>query len=204
MGCSSSSFFRLAESGHAAELQNLLQSMTTSISASRASLKSFLEVSVPFSGRRLAGLNAYGDSPQSLDFADGISLLSLKHNVMISYLRSLALLSARRALGHSLQDRSQPTLPFSDIGRDERGHGSGDLVDSMIEGRVVLEKADALESRMRYQIEKLLKTAEQTDGDAVTNGMLTYTTSMHISTDLHFLLRPACVQAQPPKPCRRR
>jgi len=120
----------------------------------------------------VGALNAYRDSPQSLDFADGISLLSLKHNVLISYLRSLALLSARRALGHSLQERKQPSLPFSDPSRDERGSGSGDLVDSMVEGRVVLEKVEALETRMRYQIEKLLKTAEQPDDTAaVTNGM---------------------------------
>ncbi|KAF5337696.1 hypothetical protein D9611_015014 [Ephemerocybe angulata] len=69
--------------------------MTSSITASRTSLKSFME------------------DPQSLDFADGISLLSLKHNVLISYLRTLALLSARRALGHSLEDRKQPTLPLA-------------------------------------------------------------------------------------------
>lgn len=76
--------------------------------------------------------------------------------------------------------RSQPTLPFSDLGRDRRGDGAGDLVDSMIEGRIVLEKADALESRMRYQIEKLLKTAEQSaDADLVTNG--TWKTLYHPS-----------------------
>ena len=101
--------------------------------------------------------------------------MSLKHNVLISYLRSLALLSARRALGHSLEHRKQPSLPFSDAGRDQRGSSSGDLVDSMVEGRIVLEKVDALESRMRYQIEKLLKTAEQAeDADLVTNGQFTH------------------------------
>ncbi|KAF6765095.1 hypothetical protein DFP72DRAFT_870094 [Ephemerocybe angulata] len=146
-----------AVSNDATELQALLQTMTSSITASRASLKSFME------------------DPQSLDFADGISLLSLKHNVLISYLRTLALLSARRALGHSLEDRKQPTLPFSDVDRDVRGDEAGDLVDSMIEGRVILEKADALEGRMRYQIEKLLKTAEQAaDADLVTNDPLAF------------------------------
>ena len=45
----------------------------------------------------------------------------------------------------------------------------------MVEGRIVLEKVDALESRMRYQIEKLLKTAEQAeDADLVTNGQFTH------------------------------
>ncbi|KAJ2931325.1 hypothetical protein H1R20_g5652, partial [Candolleomyces eurysporus] len=45
----------------------------------------------------------------------------------------------------------------------------------MVEGRIVLEKVDALESRMRYQIEKLLKTAEQAeDADLVTNDPLAF------------------------------
>jgi U3 small nucleolar ribonucleoprotein protein LCP5 len=34
-------------------------------------------------------------------------------------------------------------------------------VDSLIEGRVVLEKIKVLEGRMKYQIEKLVKAAEQ-------------------------------------------
>jgi len=33
-------------------------------------------------------------------------------------------------------------------------------VDSMVEGRVVLEKIKVLEGRMRYQIEKLVRVAE--------------------------------------------
>ena len=71
--------------------------------------------------------------------------------------------------------RQQPSLPFSDANRDQRGSSAGDLVDSMVEGRIVLEKVDALESRMRYQIEKLLKTAEQAeDADLVTNGKFTH------------------------------
>ncbi|KAG6854606.1 hypothetical protein C0991_004208 [Blastosporella zonata] len=47
--------------------------------------------------------------------------------------------------------------------RHHRGIGAGDLVDSMVEGRVVLEKIRTLEARMRYQIEKLVRVAEESD-----------------------------------------
>ncbi|EGN96197.1 hypothetical protein SERLA73DRAFT_141470, partial [Serpula lacrymans var. lacrymans S7.3] len=39
-----------------------------------------------------------------------------------------------------------PALPFSSTERDARGSGPGDLIDSMVEGRVVLEKIKVLES----------------------------------------------------------
>lgn len=109
-------------------------------------------------------------SSTDLDTKEGISLLSLKHHVLLSYMQSLLLLSSRRALGHSLAERSRPTQPFASADR-ERGSGAGDLVDSMIEGRVVLEKIKALESRMRYQIEKLVRVAEDTS-DANANAVV--------------------------------
>ena len=92
---------------------------------------------------------------------DGISLLSLKHHLLISYLQSLTLLPARRALGHSLAVKSPPPLPFISPDRGPRGSGAGDLVDSMVETRIVLEKTKVLESKMRYQIEKLVNLAAE-------------------------------------------
>jgi len=97
----------------------------------------------------------------NLSTKDGISLLSLKHHLLLSYLQSLLLLSSHRAIGHTLTERSPPTQPFSHLDREARGADAGDLVDSMIETRVVLEKVKALESRMRYQIEKLVRTAQE-------------------------------------------
>ncbi|KAF9228726.1 hypothetical protein BS17DRAFT_691170 [Gyrodon lividus] len=99
-------------------------------------------------------------STDEMDTRDGISLLSLKHHLMLFYLQSLVLLSARRVAGDSLEDKASSSLPFSTVNRDARGAGVGDLVDSMIEGRVVLEKIKVLESRMRYQIEKLVRVAD--------------------------------------------
>ena len=98
---------------------------------------------------------------EDLDTKDGISLLSLKHHLLLSYLQSLVLVSSHRALGHSLADRSPPAQTFSSASRDARGAKAGDLVDSMVEGRVVLEKIKVLEGRMKYQIEKLIRVAEE-------------------------------------------
>ncbi|KAJ7460986.1 hypothetical protein B0H11DRAFT_1736434 [Mycena galericulata] len=100
---------------------------------------------------------------ENLSTKEGISLLSLKHHLLLSYLQSLLLLSSHRAIGHTLTERSPPSHPFSHIDREPRGADTGDLVDSMVETRVVLEKVKALESRMRYQLEKLVRTTQEPD-----------------------------------------
>jgi U3 small nucleolar ribonucleoprotein protein LCP5 len=51
-------------------------------------------------------------------------------------------------------------MPFSNPQRKARGAGAGDLVDAMVEKRIVLDKVKALEGRMRYQIEKLVRLAQ--------------------------------------------
>lgn len=78
---------------------------------------------------------------------------------MLFYLQSLVLL-ARRAAGDTLEDRTPASLPFSAAERGARGAGLGDLADSMIQGRVVLEKVKVLESRIKYQIDKLVRIAD--------------------------------------------
>ena len=103
----------------------------------------------------------------TMDTKEGISLLSLKHHLILSYLQSIVLLSARRAIGDSMEDRAPPSEPFSTADRSIRGSGVGDLVDSMIEGRVVLEKIKVLESRIKYQIEKLVRIAQDSSDAAV-------------------------------------
>ncbi|CAA7271806.1 unnamed protein product [Cyclocybe aegerita] len=125
------------------EFHEVLETMTNSLLAARASLQSIKQ------------------NQQHLDMKDGISLLSLKHHVLLSYLRSLVLVSSRRVLGDSLSERSSPSQPFSTKDRDSRGSRAGDMVDSMIENRIVLEKVGALESKMRYQIEKLVRAADE-------------------------------------------
>jgi len=107
-------------------------------------------------------------SGKVLDVSNGISLLSLKHHILLSYLQSLVLVAARRTLGDSLTARTVPPQSFSSIDRGVRGNNSGDLIDTIIEHRIVLEKIELLESKMRYQIEKLVRIADEpaqkTDG----------------------------------------
>ncbi|EIN08048.1 hypothetical protein PUNSTDRAFT_69742, partial [Punctularia strigosozonata HHB-11173 SS5] len=103
-------------------------------------------------------------STDKLDTKDGISLLSLKHHLMMSYLNSLVLLSSHRLLGHPLTQRSPPPAPFSSEQRSLRGGdepGAGDLIDHMNEDRVILDKIKFLEGRMRYQIDKLVRLAQE-------------------------------------------
>jgi len=86
-------------------------------------------------------------------------------------MQSLVLLHSHRVLGHSLTTRSPPSEPFNSPERGKRGADAGDLVDSMIEGRDVLEKIKVLESKMRYQIEKLVQLAAEGPSDEmVING----------------------------------
>ncbi|KAH9955625.1 hypothetical protein BC827DRAFT_1158156 [Russula dissimulans] len=105
------------------------------------------------------------EKTSDLDFEGGISLLSVKHHILLSYMQSLVLLHSHRVLGHSLTSRSPPSEPFNSPDRGTRGADAGDLVDSMIEGRVVLEKIKLLESKMRYQIEKLVQLASEEPSD---------------------------------------
>jgi U3 small nucleolar ribonucleoprotein protein LCP5 len=88
-------------------------------------------------------------------------------------MHSLVLLHSHRVLGHSLTIRSPPSEPFNSPERDRRGADAGDFVDSMIEGRIMLEKIKLLESKMRYQIEKLVQlAAEEPSDDKLINGRL--------------------------------
>lgn len=121
----------------------------------------------------LADVFGRKDTPE-LDTKSGISLLSVKHHLMLSYLQSLTLVSSRRAAGDSLIERTPPSLSFSASDRGPRGSGVGDRVDSLIEARVALEKIKMLEGRMQYQIEKLVRVAEEatTSNENVVNGKL--------------------------------
>ena len=137
---------------------------------------------------------------------DGISLLSLKHHLLLSYLQSLVLVSARRATGDSLGERTPPTSLFSTVDREARGSGAGDLVDSMIEGRIVLEKIKVLESRMRYQIEKLVRVAEEApSGKDVAEGIVFFFHCTKSSLQIYsFSLRSSRLPSKSPKSRRQR
>ncbi|TFY72359.1 hypothetical protein EVG20_g670 [Dentipellis fragilis] len=100
-------------------------------------------------------------TPSDINAKDGISMLSLKHQMLLSYMQSLVLLNSHRVLGHTLDERTPPSAPFSAADRPARGSAPGDLVDTAVERRVVLEKIKVLEGRMRYQIDKLVRVADE-------------------------------------------
>ncbi|KAG8871431.1 hypothetical protein FRB97_008702 [Tulasnella sp. 331] len=133
------------------EFKALVEEMTTSVNAARKVVRTLLE--------------KHQKDPDALRFKDGISLLTLKNNVLLSYLQSLTLLSAHRILGHTLVDRTAPAQAFSSTSRTARGSDAGDLVDSLVEGRAILEKAKTLENKMRYQIDKLVRMAKEIPND---------------------------------------
>ncbi|RDB21254.1 Neuroguidin [Hypsizygus marmoreus] len=110
----------------------------------------------------------------SLDLKDGISLLSLKHHMLLSYLQSLLLLSSRRAIGHALCIRTPPPDSFSTLNRSSRGYHLGDNVDLLAESRIVFEKIRTMEARMRYQIEKLVRVAGDPERELKTDDPLAF------------------------------
>jgi U3 small nucleolar ribonucleoprotein protein LCP5 len=148
-----------------------IKNATEGLSSTRELLKTILDRYV----HGFPGLWPYLDvhrkesSPNEFDTRDGISLLSLKHHLMLSYLQAATLLVAHRGLGRPLNDRSPPNVPFASSSRSARGDHAGDMVDHMVEGRLVLEKVKVLEGRMKYQIEKLVRmaTEKQTNQNSI-------------------------------------
>jgi len=129
-----------------AEMAKVLDEMTQSVSTAREVIKELI---------------TRNEQSSELDTKDGISLLSMKCHLMLSYLHSLTLLGAHRVLGHSLKKREPPTANFSDPNRQMRGANAGDLVDALVQDRLVLEKIKGMEGRMKYQIDKLLRMADE-------------------------------------------
>lgn len=82
-------------------------------------------------------------SSSELTYPTGISLLSLKNHLLLSYLHHLLAVFALK-----LNAQSLTTGPTS-------------VVDALVRLRVVLEKIGPLEGKLKYQIEKLVRRADQ-------------------------------------------
>ncbi|KAK4052141.1 hypothetical protein OIV83_002435 [Microbotryomycetes sp. JL201] len=97
------------------------------------------------------------NSTTELSYPQGISLLSLKNQLLLSYVHHLVAVFALR-----LQARSLTSAEGSQV------------VATLVKLRVVLEKVAPLEQRLKYQIEKLVRKADQADepqdDDQVANG----------------------------------
>lgn len=83
---------------------------------------------------------------EELPTENGISFLEVKHHTMLSYISNLAYLSLLKLNGKSIE-----------------GHP---VISNLIEDRTVLEKMKPLEQRLKYQINKLLRSAATHSGEA--------------------------------------
>ncbi|WFC96595.1 hypothetical protein MBRA1_003256 [Malassezia brasiliensis] len=81
-----------------------------------------------------------------LEFPDGLSLLTVKVDALLAYLHHMALLCAHRVSGKSLTD---------EVGTE--------YVERLVKLRLVLEKMRPMETRIKYQVEKLLQAASAAD-----------------------------------------
>lgn len=86
--------------------------------------------------------------------SDGISLLDVKNDLLLSYLHHLVFLIALR-----LQHASEPVANHSDLNKK--------VVSKLIELRAYLDRGiRPLESKLRYQIDKVLRAADDSDRNA--------------------------------------
>lgn len=103
---------------------------------------------------------------KELVYPNGISLLNLKNHTLLSYLHHLVALCALRLTAQSL------------------GSQAGEqVVAQLVKDRLVLDKIAPLESKLRYQIEKLVRKADtaaepQNDEDML-NGTFNVTPCSH-------------------------
>jgi U3 small nucleolar ribonucleoprotein protein LCP5 len=112
--------------------QELFQSTLASISKSADSVANLLS-------------EASSNLP---DYSNGISLLSLKNSVLLSYMHNMALLALCRLEGRSLENDEQVRKT---------------LVERLIRERVILERIKPLEARLKYQVDKLITKADNAD-----------------------------------------
>lgn len=93
--------------------------------------------------------NLLGENANDLpEYSNGISLLSLKNSVLLSYIHNVTLLALCRLEGRSLEHDAQVRKT---------------LLERLIRERVILEKIKPLEARLKYQVDKLVKKAENAD-----------------------------------------
>ncbi|WFD34618.1 hypothetical protein MCUN1_001459 [Malassezia cuniculi] len=78
-----------------------------------------------------------------LSFPDGLSLLTVKVDALMAYMHHLVLLCAHKLRGHALEDKQGQSF-----------------VEQLVRLRLLIEKIRPMETRLKYQIEKLVRTAD--------------------------------------------
>ncbi|GAA5844888.1 hypothetical protein JCM9279_000031 [Rhodotorula babjevae] len=120
------------------QLRNLLQEVKSGVAAVKDSADTWKH--------RLA-------STSDLAYPSGISLLSLKNHLLVSYLQHLVALFSLKLNARSLTDTDGPAT----------------VVHQLVKLRVVLEKIAPLEQKLKYQVEKLVRKADQFDDEGAQN-----------------------------------
>ncbi|CAH7684268.1 hypothetical protein BY996DRAFT_4645708 [Phakopsora pachyrhizi] len=94
-------------------------------------------------------------STTTLNQRNGISLLDLKNQIMIGYIQNLINLCAIRIMKSSKKQQSL------ELDQDKSFVKTRDsIVEQLVWYRLVMEKIKPMEARLKYQIEKLLKKAQ--------------------------------------------
>jgi len=123
---------------------------------------SVLELLTTLKESLTSAVSSLPDSAAVKPPADGISLLDTKNEFLLSYLQNLVFLIILKLRNqHTTATSSSPDL-----------HTDHDVVQNLVALRVYLEKGvRPLESRLKYQLDKLLLAAEDEVSKTATNGI---------------------------------
>ncbi|SJX63870.1 related to LCP5-U3 small nucleolar ribonucleoprotein involved in maturation of 18S rRNA [Sporisorium reilianum f. sp. reilianum] len=129
------------------DITTLFASIQKSVSALSTSVKAFEKDVVEA---------ASGDATQNpFAYPDGISLLTVKNDAMLDYLHHVVAVCIAKVSGRSLASSSKSA------------QGPADLVQDLVKLRLMLEKLRPLESRLKYQMDKLLRAAADADKEVL-------------------------------------
>ncbi|CDR87438.1 related to LCP5-U3 small nucleolar ribonucleoprotein involved in maturation of 18S rRNA [Sporisorium scitamineum] len=128
------------------DISNLFASIQKSVSALSTSVKAFEKDVVD------AASNDSTSNPFA--YPDGISLLTVKNDAMLDYLHHVVAVCIAKISGRSLAASSS---------KADAAQGPADLVQDLVKLRLMLEKLRPLESRLKYQMDKLLRAAADAD-----------------------------------------
>ena len=91
----------------------------------------------------------------SIDYSNGISLLGLKNSLMLEYMHNFIILTLTRLYGQSISNANEAS---------EDSANPSKLVETLVKDRIILEKIRPLEAKLKYQVDKLVKKAQQQPG----------------------------------------
>jgi len=104
---------------------------------------------------------------------DGISLFDIKNDLLLSYLQNLVFLILVKLRGHDIENE-----------RSEENQLNDTVVKKLVELRVYLEKGvQPLEGRLKYQIDKVLRAADNFARSSTSLATNAFSKSSHVSQD---------------------